>query len=172
MTNVCLIVEAAGGKALPCIVDVRDEKQINEAVEQAVEKFGGELQYFIYLKFWALLCFNLSFISCGSVDRDWHIGQQCQCHQFNRNSGNSNEESRPYARRQSQGNVPDVSKSYSLEKGSWRDWCPAEFSSNPNQTHLKQLINVYTWNFQGGVLRQVWAKLCRTQPRLVTPALE
>uniref|UniRef100_A0A8C1LR85 Hydroxysteroid dehydrogenase-like protein 2 n=1 Tax=Cyprinus carpio TaxID=7962 RepID=A0A8C1LR85_CYPCA len=34
-------IEAAGGKALPCIVDVRDEKQINDAVEQAVEKFGG-----------------------------------------------------------------------------------------------------------------------------------
>uniref|UniRef100_A0A672LBJ8 Hydroxysteroid dehydrogenase-like protein 2 n=1 Tax=Sinocyclocheilus grahami TaxID=75366 RepID=A0A672LBJ8_SINGR len=34
-------IEAAGGKALPCIVDVRDEKQINQAVEQAVEKFGG-----------------------------------------------------------------------------------------------------------------------------------
>lgn len=34
-------IEAAGGKALPCIVDVRDEKQINEAVEQAVQKFGG-----------------------------------------------------------------------------------------------------------------------------------
>ncbi|KAI7792989.1 hydroxysteroid dehydrogenase-like protein 2 [Triplophysa rosa] len=34
-------IEAAGGKALPCIVDVRDEKQISDAVEQAVEKFGG-----------------------------------------------------------------------------------------------------------------------------------
>jgi malic enzyme len=34
-------VEAAGGKALPCIVDVRDEQQINNAVEKAVEKFGG-----------------------------------------------------------------------------------------------------------------------------------
>ncbi|XP_056094961.1 hydroxysteroid dehydrogenase-like protein 2 [Rhinichthys klamathensis goyatoka] len=34
-------IEAAGGKALPCIVDVRDEKQINDAVVQAVEKFGG-----------------------------------------------------------------------------------------------------------------------------------
>uniref|UniRef100_A0A8C2I3M9 Hydroxysteroid dehydrogenase-like protein 2 n=1 Tax=Cyprinus carpio TaxID=7962 RepID=A0A8C2I3M9_CYPCA len=34
-------IEAAGGKALPCIVDVRDEKQINDAVEQAVEKFGA-----------------------------------------------------------------------------------------------------------------------------------
>ncbi|XP_026130417.1 hydroxysteroid dehydrogenase-like protein 2 [Carassius auratus] len=34
-------IEAAGGKALPCIVDVRDEKQINNAVQQAVEKFGG-----------------------------------------------------------------------------------------------------------------------------------
>ncbi|XP_051972682.1 hydroxysteroid dehydrogenase-like protein 2 isoform X2 [Xyrauchen texanus] len=34
-------IEAVGGRALPCIVDVRDEKQINDAVEQAVEKFGG-----------------------------------------------------------------------------------------------------------------------------------
>ncbi|XP_043105725.1 hydroxysteroid dehydrogenase-like protein 2 isoform X2 [Puntigrus tetrazona] len=34
-------IEAVGGKALPCIVDVRDEKQINDAVEQAVKKFGG-----------------------------------------------------------------------------------------------------------------------------------
>uniref|UniRef100_A0A672LBW9 Hydroxysteroid dehydrogenase-like protein 2 n=1 Tax=Sinocyclocheilus grahami TaxID=75366 RepID=A0A672LBW9_SINGR len=34
-------IEAAGGKALPCIVDVRDEKQINDAVGKAVEKFGG-----------------------------------------------------------------------------------------------------------------------------------
>lgn len=35
-------VEAAGGKALPCVVDVRDEKQISEAVENAVQKFGGK----------------------------------------------------------------------------------------------------------------------------------
>ncbi|XP_055717186.1 hydroxysteroid dehydrogenase-like protein 2 isoform X2 [Salvelinus fontinalis] len=34
-------IEALGGKALPCIVDVRDEKQIGEAVEQAVQRFGG-----------------------------------------------------------------------------------------------------------------------------------
>ncbi|XP_066567133.1 hydroxysteroid dehydrogenase-like protein 2 [Amia ocellicauda] len=34
-------IEAAGGKALPCVVDVRDEKQIGDAVEQAVQKFGG-----------------------------------------------------------------------------------------------------------------------------------
>ncbi|XP_063770785.1 hydroxysteroid dehydrogenase-like protein 2 [Pseudophryne corroboree] len=34
-------IEAAGGKALACIVDVRDEKQIGEAVEKAVSKFGG-----------------------------------------------------------------------------------------------------------------------------------
>ncbi|XP_043916999.1 hydroxysteroid dehydrogenase-like protein 2 isoform X2 [Protopterus annectens] len=32
---------AAGGKALPCIVDVRDENQICAAVEKAVETFGG-----------------------------------------------------------------------------------------------------------------------------------
>nr|XP_013001348.1 hydroxysteroid dehydrogenase-like protein 2 isoform X1 [Cavia porcellus] len=34
-------IEAAGGKALPCIVDVRDEQQITSAVQKAVEKFGG-----------------------------------------------------------------------------------------------------------------------------------
>ncbi|KAM6986773.1 hydroxysteroid dehydrogenase-like protein 2 [Aplochiton taeniatus] len=34
-------IEAVGGKALPCIVDVRDEKQIGDAVELAVQKFGG-----------------------------------------------------------------------------------------------------------------------------------
>lgn len=34
-------IEAAGGKALPCVVDVRDEQQISHAVAKAVEKFGG-----------------------------------------------------------------------------------------------------------------------------------
>ncbi|XP_072454155.1 hydroxysteroid dehydrogenase-like protein 2 isoform X1 [Notamacropus eugenii] len=34
-------IEAVGGRALPCVVDVRDEQQINDAVEKAVQKFGG-----------------------------------------------------------------------------------------------------------------------------------
>lgn len=34
-------IEAAGGKALPLIVDVRSEDQIQSAVEQAVKTFGG-----------------------------------------------------------------------------------------------------------------------------------
>ncbi|KAM9700031.1 hydroxysteroid dehydrogenase-like protein 2 [Menidia menidia] len=34
-------VEAAGGRALPCVVDIRDELQIGAAVQKAVEKFGG-----------------------------------------------------------------------------------------------------------------------------------
>lgn len=34
-------VEQCGGKCLPCVVDVRDEKQVRNAVEQAVGKFGG-----------------------------------------------------------------------------------------------------------------------------------
>lgn len=34
-------IEAAGGQALPCIVDVRDESQVLEAVDRAVERFGG-----------------------------------------------------------------------------------------------------------------------------------
>ncbi|XP_013920635.1 PREDICTED: hydroxysteroid dehydrogenase-like protein 2 [Thamnophis sirtalis] len=34
-------IEAAGGKALPCIVNVREEDQIADAVVLAVQKFGG-----------------------------------------------------------------------------------------------------------------------------------
>jgi citronellol/citronellal dehydrogenase len=34
-------MEAAGGKALPCAVDIRFEDQIRQAVERAVEAFGG-----------------------------------------------------------------------------------------------------------------------------------
>lgn len=33
-------IEAAGGKALPCVADVRDESQIAAAVQQTVEAFG------------------------------------------------------------------------------------------------------------------------------------
>ena len=34
-------IEAAGGKALACAVDIRFEEQVNAAVERAVEVFGG-----------------------------------------------------------------------------------------------------------------------------------
>uniref|UniRef100_A0A182JTK9 Hydroxysteroid dehydrogenase-like protein 2 n=1 Tax=Anopheles christyi TaxID=43041 RepID=A0A182JTK9_9DIPT len=34
-------IEAAGGKALPCVVDVRDEVAVRTAVQNAVAKFGG-----------------------------------------------------------------------------------------------------------------------------------
>ncbi len=34
-------MEAAGGKALACPVDIRDEEQIKKAVKLAVERFGG-----------------------------------------------------------------------------------------------------------------------------------
>lgn len=34
-------IEAAGGKALPLVVDVRDESSIQQAVERTVEAFGG-----------------------------------------------------------------------------------------------------------------------------------
>ncbi|XP_004535734.1 hydroxysteroid dehydrogenase-like protein 2 [Ceratitis capitata] len=34
-------IENEGGKALACIVDVRDEQQVRKAVKEAVEKFGG-----------------------------------------------------------------------------------------------------------------------------------
>ncbi|NLU69180.1 NAD(P)-dependent oxidoreductase [Streptomyces sp. HNM0574] len=34
-------IEAAGGKALPVVGDVREEKDVRSAVDQAVERFGG-----------------------------------------------------------------------------------------------------------------------------------
>ncbi|CAD6197867.1 unnamed protein product [Caenorhabditis auriculariae] len=34
-------IEKAGGKALACVVDVRDEQAVKKAVEEAVKKFGG-----------------------------------------------------------------------------------------------------------------------------------
>ncbi|CAI2354683.1 unnamed protein product [Caenorhabditis sp. 36 PRJEB53466] len=34
-------IEKAGGKALPCVVDVRDEAAVQAAVDAAVQKFGG-----------------------------------------------------------------------------------------------------------------------------------
>lgn len=34
-------VEKAGGKALACIVDVRNEDQVKAAIKAAVDKFGG-----------------------------------------------------------------------------------------------------------------------------------
>lgn len=35
------IVEAAGGQCLPCVVDIREESQLKDAVDQAIQKFGG-----------------------------------------------------------------------------------------------------------------------------------
>lgn len=34
-------IEAAGGKALPCVVDIRFEDQVQAAIDKTVEKFGG-----------------------------------------------------------------------------------------------------------------------------------
>ncbi|CAG2066483.1 unnamed protein product, partial [Timema podura] len=34
-------VEEAGGKCLPCVVDIRNEQQVIDAVQKAVSKFGG-----------------------------------------------------------------------------------------------------------------------------------
>lgn len=35
------LVEEAGGKCLPCVVDVREESQVCDAVSKTVSKFGG-----------------------------------------------------------------------------------------------------------------------------------
>ncbi|MCC6811958.1 MAG: NAD(P)-dependent oxidoreductase [Deltaproteobacteria bacterium] len=37
----CEDIEKAGGKALPCIVDIRYEEQVQAAVAETVKKFGG-----------------------------------------------------------------------------------------------------------------------------------
>lgn len=34
-------MEDVGGKCLPCIVDIRNEDEVQAAVKSAVEKFGG-----------------------------------------------------------------------------------------------------------------------------------
>ncbi|MEL6735464.1 MAG: SDR family NAD(P)-dependent oxidoreductase, partial [Pseudomonadota bacterium] len=34
-------IEAAGGKALPVLCDIRHEEQVADAVEKSVERFGG-----------------------------------------------------------------------------------------------------------------------------------
>ncbi len=38
---VCAVVEDAGGKCLPCVMDLRDDSQVEAAVNQAVKTFGG-----------------------------------------------------------------------------------------------------------------------------------
>lgn len=35
------LVEDVGGQCLPCIVDVRNEEEVQAAVKSAVDKFGG-----------------------------------------------------------------------------------------------------------------------------------
>lgn len=34
-------MEAAGGKCLPCVVDIRDDAQLEKAISDTVTKFGG-----------------------------------------------------------------------------------------------------------------------------------
>ena len=34
-------VESAGGKCLPCVVDIRHEEEVQKAVDETVSKFGG-----------------------------------------------------------------------------------------------------------------------------------
>src|SRR5687767_3338212 len=39
--SACEEIEAAGGKALPCVCDIRFEDQVTAAVQATVERFGG-----------------------------------------------------------------------------------------------------------------------------------
>lgn len=89
-------MEAAGGKALACVVDIRDEQQIGEAVEKAVSKFGGASGFFF---FWLNRFLILSFLFVGPdvlngmIDRNRRAGEQRQRHQFDGNFRDTDEES-------------------------------------------------------------------------------
>ena len=39
--NLLFPVEKAGGHCLPCVVDIREESQVEKAVGDAVARFGG-----------------------------------------------------------------------------------------------------------------------------------
>lgn len=95
-------MEAAGGKALPCVVDIRDEQQIGAAVQKAVDTFGGK-RFSSDVTVPVLTSSQLCVIG-----RYRHPGEQCQRHQSDGNSGDSHEEGGPNAGNQSEGNVPDV----------------------------------------------------------------
>lgn len=41
LANEPFLVRQAGGKCLACQVDIRDEAQVQSAVEKAVKEFGG-----------------------------------------------------------------------------------------------------------------------------------
>ncbi len=36
-----LLVESLGGKALACVVDIRDEQQVAAAIQKTIQTFGG-----------------------------------------------------------------------------------------------------------------------------------
>ena len=39
--NFLISVEDAGGKCLPCVVDIRDEAMVQAAVDETIKTFGG-----------------------------------------------------------------------------------------------------------------------------------
>ena len=43
INGLCVIVsvEDAGGKCLPCVVDIREESQVQKALDETMNKFGG-----------------------------------------------------------------------------------------------------------------------------------
>lgn len=66
-------VEEAGGKALPCILDVRDEQQVKAAVKSAVQTVYELIEGFAESK--------SAHIDTRFCLVWWHRhpGQQCQC---------------------------------------------------------------------------------------------
>lgn len=142
ITVLCVSVEAAGGKALPCVVDIRDEQQIGAAVQKAVETFGGS-KFFLHRK-WLLLCkwFKGQAMSY-TAGRYWHPGEQCQRHQFDGNSGDADEESWPDAGNKLERNIPDV----------WR-WAHACHRTHTDKSAKSLRLNLFS-SIWPGVFNEV-----------------
>ena len=51
-------IERAGGKALPLVVDVRDEAVVKDALAKTADKFGGVV--FVYCALAVKICLNIS----------------------------------------------------------------------------------------------------------------
>ncbi|XP_052869057.1 hydroxysteroid dehydrogenase-like protein 2 [Anopheles cruzii] len=98
-------IEAAGGKALPCVVDVRSEEAVRAAVQKAVETFGGI----------DILVNNASAISLTSTEQT-DMKRYDLMHQINtRGTFLVSKECLPYLRKSKHAHILNISPPLSME---------------------------------------------------------
>lgn len=98
-------IEKAGGKCLPCVVDVRDEVQVRGAVEEAVKKFGGI----------DILVNNASAISLTPTDQT-DMKRYDLMHQINtRGTFLATKECLPYLKKSNHAHVLNISPPLNME---------------------------------------------------------